>query len=104
MKKCGRGIATIMFGFGYGEGFPDHSIASAEIEDRGKILIRTAAADVGEGVLTVVTQIAAEVLKVSPDVVEVVVSTSLFSPLIVNSMVNLFIYITSGLNLSLLMH
>jgi hypothetical protein len=22
MKKQGRGIATIMFGFGYGEGFP----------------------------------------------------------------------------------
>ncbi|GAI64455.1 unnamed protein product, partial [marine sediment metagenome] len=43
MKKQGRGIATIMFGFGYGEGFPDHSIASAEIVDGGKILIRTAA-------------------------------------------------------------
>ena len=72
MKKQGRGIATIMFGFGYGEGFPDHSIASAEIEDSGKILIRTAAVDVGEGVLTVVTQIAAEVLKVNPEVVEVI--------------------------------
>ena len=72
MKKLGRGIATIMFGFGYGEGFPDHSIASAEIEDNSKILIRTAAADVGEGILTVVTQIAAEVLKVNPEVVEVI--------------------------------
>ena len=72
MKKQGRGMATIMFGFGYGEGFPDHSIASAEIEDSGKILIRTAAADVGEGVLTVVTQIAAEVLKVNPKAVELI--------------------------------
>ena len=72
MKKYGRGIATIMFGFGYGEGFPDHAIAAVEIKDDSKILIRTAAADVGEGVLTVVTQIAAEVLKVSPDVVEVI--------------------------------
>jgi len=63
MKKQGRGMATIMFGFGYGEGFPDHSIASVEIEEEGNILIRTAAADVGQGVLTVVTQIAAEVLK-----------------------------------------
>jgi CO/xanthine dehydrogenase Mo-binding subunit len=72
MKKQGRGIATIMFGFGYGEGFPDHAIAAVEIKDDGKILIRTAAADVGEGVLTVVTQIAAEVLKVSPEVVEVI--------------------------------
>jgi CO/xanthine dehydrogenase Mo-binding subunit len=69
MKKRGRGIATIMFGFGYGEGFPDHSIASAEIEDGGKILVRTAAADVGQGVLTTIIQIAAEVLKVKPEAI-----------------------------------
>jgi len=72
MKKQGRGMATIMFGFGYGEGFPDHSIASAEIEQSGKILIRTAAADVGQGVLTVITQIAAEVLKVKPEVIRII--------------------------------
>jgi len=72
MKKQGRGIATIMFGFGYGEGFPDHSIASAEIEDEGKILIRTAAADVGQGVLTTITQIAAEVLKVKPEIIRII--------------------------------
>ena len=72
MKKCGKGIATIMFGFGYGEGFPDHSIASVEIEDSGKILIRTAAADVGQGVLTVITQIAAEVLKVKPEIIRII--------------------------------
>jgi len=72
MKKQGRGIATIMFGFGYGEGFPDHSIASAEIEDCGKILIRTAAADVGQGVLTTITQIAAEVLKVKPEIIRII--------------------------------
>ena len=72
MKKQGRGMATIMFGFGYGEGFPDHSIASAEIEDSGKILIRTAAADVGQGVLTTITQIAAEVLKVKPEAIRII--------------------------------
>ena len=72
MKKQGRGIATIMFGFGYGEGFPDHSIASAEIEDSGKLLIRTAAADVGQGVLTTITQIAAEVLKVKPETIRII--------------------------------
>jgi len=72
MKKQGRGIATIMFGFGYGEGFPDHSIASAEIENGGRILIRTAAADVGQGVLTTITQIAAEVLKVKPEIIRII--------------------------------
>ena len=72
MKKQGRGMATIMFGFGYGEGFPDHSIASVEIEDGGRILIRTAAADVGQGVLTTITQIAAEVLKVKTEAIRII--------------------------------
>ncbi len=72
MKKQGRGIATIMFGFGYGEGFPDHSIASVEIEEGSKILIKTAAADVGQGVLTTITQIAAEILKVKPEIIRII--------------------------------
>jgi CO/xanthine dehydrogenase Mo-binding subunit len=72
MKRKGRGMATIMFGFGYGEGFPDHSIASVEIEEGGKILIRTAAADVGQGILTIITQITAEVLRVKPEIIEVI--------------------------------
>ncbi|MEC9488937.1 MAG: molybdopterin cofactor-binding domain-containing protein [Halanaerobium sp.] len=66
MRKHGRGMATIMFGFGYGEGFPDHSLASIEVEEDGEIIIWTAAADVGQGVATVVTQIAAEVLRTDP--------------------------------------
>ena len=72
MKKRGRGIATIMFGFGYGEGFPDHSIVSAEIEEEGKILIRTAAADVGQGIFTTISQISAEVLKVKPEAIQII--------------------------------
>lgn len=71
MKKRGRGIGTIMFGFGYGEGFPDHSTASVEIKEDGIIYVNTAAADVGQGVLTVITQIAAEVLKVDPDLIKI---------------------------------
>jgi CO/xanthine dehydrogenase Mo-binding subunit len=72
MKKFGRGLATIMFGFGYGEGFPDHSIASIEIKEDERIVIRTAAADVGQGVITTVIQIAAEILRISPNYFEVV--------------------------------
>src|SRR6056297_1476351 len=72
MKKYGRGMATIMFGFGYGEGFPDHSIASIEIKRDERIVIRTAAADVGQGVITTVIQIAAEILRISPNYFEVV--------------------------------
>ena len=68
----GRGVGTVMFGFGYGEGFPDHSIASIEPTDQGKILIRTSAADVGQGIQTVAVQIASEVLKLGPEYFEIV--------------------------------
>src|SRR6056297_2284157 len=72
MKKYGKGMASIMFGFGYGEGFPDHSIASIEIMEDERIQIKTAAADVGQGVITTVIQIAAEILRIKPDYFEVV--------------------------------
>ena len=52
LKKKGRGMATIMFGYGYGEGFPDFSYATIEFTDDEKVLVVTAAADVGQGVLT----------------------------------------------------
>ena len=68
----GRGMATIMFGFGYGEGFPDHSIAEIELTEDETVRVRTSAADVGQGVRTVVTQIVSEVLKIDPDLIELV--------------------------------
>ncbi|MBM7622499.1 xanthine dehydrogenase family protein molybdopterin-binding subunit [Sporohalobacter salinus] len=66
MKKYGTGISTIMFGFGYGEGFPDHSVATVEITEDEIIRVKTAAADVGQGVDTVVAQIVSEVLNIDP--------------------------------------
>lgn len=69
-KLRGVGVASSMFGCGYGEGFPDHSIADLEVTDEGKILVRSAAADVGQGVLTIVCQIVAEVLDIPLDLVE----------------------------------
>ncbi|SJZ91808.1 xanthine dehydrogenase family protein molybdopterin-binding subunit [Selenihalanaerobacter shriftii] len=75
-KKCGKGMATIMFGNGYGEGFPDHSFCTVKVKEDGDILIETAAADVGQGVLTVVTQIVSEVLNISQDRIEVAPGTT----------------------------
>ncbi len=73
-KKRGAGMATIMFGCGYGEGFPDHSIAGARVTADGRILINSAAADVGQGVKTILVQIAADILNVPPDCVDLAVS------------------------------
>lgn len=72
MKKRGVGMASIMFGFGYGEGFPDHSIASLKIKPDGRLELKTAAADVGQGVHTVVTQIVAEIMGVSVQMIDLV--------------------------------
>ncbi|HOC06967.1 MAG TPA: xanthine dehydrogenase family protein molybdopterin-binding subunit [Bacillota bacterium] len=69
-KKRGMGMATIMFGCGYGEGFPDHSIAGAKVTDEGRILITSAAADVGQGVKTIMVQIAANVLNIPPECID----------------------------------
>ncbi|MGI6366463.1 MAG: xanthine dehydrogenase family protein molybdopterin-binding subunit [Bacillota bacterium] len=73
-KRRGVGMATIMFGCGYGEGFPDHSIAGAEVTEDGRILIRSAAADVGQGVKTVLTLIAAEILNIPPERIDLAVA------------------------------
>lgn len=75
-KKRGMGMATIMFGCGYGEGFPDHSIAQAEVTEEGRILIRSAAADVGQGVKTVLALIAAEVLNIPPDCIDLAIAST----------------------------
>lgn len=64
MKKRGVGMATVMFGFGYGEGFPDHSVAAIKIKPDGRIELKTALADVGQGAHTLVCQIAGEILAV----------------------------------------
>lgn len=73
-KKRGMGMATIMFGCGYGEGFPDHSIAGAEVTDEGRIRIRSAAADVGQGVKTVLALVAADVLNIPPECIELAIA------------------------------
>lgn len=72
MKKRGVGMATVMFGFGYGEGFPDHSVATVKIKSDGRVELRTAVADVGQGAYTLVCQIVGEILAVSMDQVDLI--------------------------------
>ncbi|KMT22087.1 xanthine dehydrogenase family protein molybdopterin-binding subunit [Clostridium cylindrosporum] len=62
--KRGKGISCAYYGTGYGNGFPDVSEAHVELGEDGKITIFVAAAEVGQGAKTVMSQIAAEVLGV----------------------------------------
>lgn len=62
MKKRGKGIAACFYGTGYGNGFPDVSVATVGLEEDGKISISVGASELGQGAKTVLCQIGAEVL------------------------------------------
>lgn len=62
MKKRGIGFASIFYGTGYGNGFPDVSNAIAELRKDGKVAIYVGATEVGQGAKTILSQIPAEIL------------------------------------------
>lgn len=71
MKKRGIGYSAIFYGTGYGNGFPDESRATVEIDKDGKITLYVGVADVGQGGVSIMWQIAVETLGVSKDFVTV---------------------------------
>lgn len=78
MKKKGIGIGISFYGIGYGNGFPDVSKAVVRLLEGGKVGIYVGATEVGQGSKTVLSQIGAETLKISPkDVLFICEDTSL---------------------------
>jgi len=76
-KRRGIGVACSWKNVGYSFGYPDHSVAEVEIygeEEMERVVVRCGVADVGQGVMTVLAQIAAEVLGIPCERVEVVAS------------------------------
>lgn len=77
MKKRGRGIAATFYGTGYGNGFPDVSNCEVQLGEQGKIMVYVGATEVGQGVKTVLSQIAAEAVGASlEDIVIICEDTS----------------------------
>ena len=70
-KKIGFGIASAYKNVGIGTGLSDHAGAIAELNFNGRISIRTGAAEMGQGSDSLAAQIAAEVLGVDYDTVDV---------------------------------
>ena len=70
-KAYGWGIACAYKNTGLGGGAPDRSEAEIEAFEDGTIEVRTAAADIGQGIAHVVAQCAAEELRISYDRVKV---------------------------------
>ncbi|MBN2560767.1 MAG: xanthine dehydrogenase family protein molybdopterin-binding subunit [Phycisphaerae bacterium] len=60
--RRGWGISNICFGLGYGDGFPDASRARVKFEDDGRLCVYTGGVEYGQGLVNVVSQIAAEEL------------------------------------------
>jgi len=76
-RRRGIGVACSWKNVGYSFGYPDHSIAQVEIHGQEKMeraVVRCGVADVGQGVMTVLAQIAAEALGIPYERVEVVAS------------------------------
>ncbi|MEG1254518.1 molybdopterin cofactor-binding domain-containing protein [Clostridium sp.] len=76
MKKRGMGYASIFYGTGYGNGFPDESRASAELTKDGRINVYVEVSDVGSGGISVMWQIAAETLGVDKELVKIIFSNT----------------------------
>jgi CO/xanthine dehydrogenase Mo-binding subunit len=62
--RRGWGLSVICFGLGYGDGFPDASRARVRLADDGLVEVYTGGVEYGQGLLTVMSQIAAEELGV----------------------------------------
>jgi CO/xanthine dehydrogenase Mo-binding subunit len=58
--RRGWGMATILKGSGMGRGLADHAGALLEMHRDGSLVLHSAAADMGQGIITVLAQLAAE--------------------------------------------
>lgn len=72
MKKRGVGYASIFYGTGYGNGFPDESRATIELTSEGRIILYVEVTDVGAGAMSAIWQIAVETLGISKELVTVI--------------------------------
>jgi CO/xanthine dehydrogenase Mo-binding subunit len=81
--RRGVGIAAGMKNLGYSFGFPEQSTATVEVLGRGEVenaVVRVGAADVGQGSHLALRQIAAEVLELPLDRIEMITDDSSEAP------------------------
>ncbi|MEJ2716015.1 MAG: xanthine dehydrogenase family protein molybdopterin-binding subunit [Deltaproteobacteria bacterium] len=70
-SRRGRGLGAMMYGIG-NTGMQNPSTAQIELSREGRITLFTGAADIGQGSCTVLRQLAAEVLRLPPERIEMV--------------------------------
>jgi CO/xanthine dehydrogenase Mo-binding subunit len=70
--RRGWGMATILKGSGLGRGLADHAGVVLEMHRDGSVSLRSGAADMGQGIMAILAQLAAEKLGVEMSAVRVV--------------------------------
>ncbi|MCP4983273.1 MAG: xanthine dehydrogenase family protein molybdopterin-binding subunit [Gammaproteobacteria bacterium] len=78
--RRGFGMATILKGSGLGRGLADHAGVSLEMHRDGSVVLCSGAADMGQGIVTVMAQLTAERLGVGMSSVRVVRADTSRSP------------------------
>ena len=78
--RRGWGIATILKGTGLGRGLLDHAGVVIEMHRDGSVVLQSSAADMGQGIITVMAQLAAEVLGVDMAAIRVARADTSQSP------------------------
>ncbi|MBX3395636.1 MAG: xanthine dehydrogenase family protein molybdopterin-binding subunit [Phycisphaerae bacterium] len=71
-QRRGVGMSVICFGLGYGDGFPDASRATVRFSTGGRLEVYTGGVEYGQGLITIMAQIAAEELGLATNDVDVV--------------------------------
>jgi CO/xanthine dehydrogenase Mo-binding subunit len=78
--RRGWGMATILKGCGLGRGLADHAGAQLEMHGDGSVVLRSSAADMGQGITTVMAQVAADRLGIKPEDIRVMRADTAQSP------------------------
>lgn len=79
-KKRGIGIGSMYYGIGYGFSRADIGSAAIEMAEDGTVTVYSGACDMGQGVATIIAQVAAEEIGVTPDMVRVVPADTASTP------------------------
>lgn len=78
--KRGYGVSIVCFGLGYGDGFPDASRARCRLRPDGIVEVYSGGVDVGQGLINMVAQIAAEEIGVPLDKVRPILADTARTP------------------------
>ena len=78
--KRGYGLSIVCFGLGYGDGFPDASRARCRLTQDGILEVYSGGVDVGQGLINMISQIAAEEIGVPLEKVKPILADTALTP------------------------